>query len=107
MGGFGRETYVTLTPLMPTHPSLPFLFSHEGGTVLGVKALDNSYSEGATFGTVLVKSGVQCLGFFSFLLKKEKIQRSIEVLQLGQMEQTASYPYALTHMHEPFCSKVV
>lgn len=71
MGGFGRETYVTpphppLTPLMPTHPSLPFLFSHEGGTVLGVKALDHSYSEGATFGTVLVKSGVQCLGFFFF-----------------------------------------
>lgn len=61
-----------------------------------------------TFGTVLVKSWVQCLGF-SFLLKKEQI-RSVELLQLGLTERTARgfIPIAFTHttMHEPFWSEL-
>lgn len=76
MGGFGRETQVSpspVSPLMPTHPSPPFLFSHEGGTVLGVKALDDSYSErGDVWHCVGEKWGSVFGFFFSFLLKKRE-----------------------------------
>lgn len=97
-GGFGgRPASPPLTPLVPTHPGQPLLFPPVGGSALGVKAPDDSYSEGAAFGTVLVKRGLRCLGFFLFLLKKEKIHRSVEVLRTPARQTPASYPYALTH----------
>lgn len=76
-----------LLPLMSIHPDIPVLLSHKGRHCSGGQSPGWLTQQGATFGTVLVKSWVQCLGF-SFLLKKEQI-RSVELLQLGLMERTA------------------
>ena len=89
MDGLGRETLASpFVPLMSSHPSLPVLLFQKGGIVPGVKALDDSHSKGRGLAPCWWKVGFSVWDFL-FLLKKEKIKRSIELLQLGQMERTA------------------
>lgn len=57
------------------------------------------------------ENGVQCFGIFLFCLKKTKI-RSIELLQLGQMERTAEglisiHTHTHTLVHELFWSEII
>lgn len=94
-------------PLMSIHPSLPVLFFFsKGWHCSGGQSPGRLTQQGVRFGTVLVKSGVQCLGF-SFLPKKKKIRKK-EKKENKKKYRTASAwpdgkdcrrPHTHTHSH--------
>ncbi len=87
LGGLGRKTHVTLHPSHAHPPQSACPPFSKGWHCSGGQSPGRLTQQGVKFGIDGGKWG-SVFGIFLFCLKK-KIKRSVELLQLGQMERTA------------------